>query len=122
MTIQQQYNLSEADGPPFVASIVEKFSSRAAIPVAYTWDEMYEVRGVAKKSDSRCVIPTVFKSSAVGWTKQGRPKKTDAEAFTALVFDIDEGQFEQIDIETMIDNMGFEATYWSTWKARLQRR
>ena len=65
------------------------FKSTSVQAIASSWGELLEVQEVDSKETSPCVIPTLFKAEAVKWTKGGRPAKTEADSFTALIFDFD---------------------------------
>lgn len=107
------------------------FTSTDIQAVMSSWGELLEVQEVACKKDSPAIIPTLFKAEAVKWTKGGRPAKTEAESFTALIFDFDltasvpdwkKGEasrcVEALDIENWLEEHGLAGIYWTTWKSQ----
>jgi hypothetical protein len=113
-----KYNLFDPLKATYQFSIVSGFQSTVVEPVEMVWDELFTTSLVGAKKESLCVIPTLFKEDSVKWTKGGRPTKTSAHAFTALVFDLDSGDPQPEDIELFLDLHGIAGTYWHTWKSQ----
>lgn len=110
---------------------LQGFASTKIQAVTSSWGELLEVQEVSSKKDSPCIIPTLFKAEAVKWTKQGRPAKTEAESFTALIFDFDLTAsvpdwkkeepvkfVEAGDIENWLYEHDLAGIYWTTWKSQ----
>ena len=111
---------------------VPGFASTSIQAVTSSWGDLLEVQEVDSKKDSPCIIPTLFKAEAVKWTKEGRPAKTEAESFTALVFDFDSTAsapdwkasepvrcVEAEDLEAWLEEHGLAGIYWTTWKSQV---
>ena len=88
-------------------------------PIEAVWGDVFEeVHLVEAKKQAPSVIPATFKERSLHWTNQHRPRATDALSTTCLMFDMDEGDLDPIDIEDMLEHFRLGGTYWSTWSSQ----
>lgn len=84
--------------------------------VAVEWD-LLAVRTVARKEEADCLLPCVLKGGKVNVTRSGRRRVTDADAGTALVYDLDHGDLDAGTVERALVRLKVASAFWATWQS-----